>query len=141
MRQPISLVLIAPVACQRILDILHRPQNGLLERRLGLIPAGTLGIDLRVHAAASQQRPLNCWTNRPVAADRTQKIGCVIASPSETTEERDARIKVGAGDIDSRGCRGQLALGAADVGPVLDDVERHAGRDLRLRDRYRCVSR
>src|SRR5258708_37303130 len=50
---------------------------------------------------------------------------------SEGAEKRDARIEVGASNVDSRSGRGELALGATDVRPVLNDVERHGGGDRR----------
>ena len=76
---------------------------------------------------------------RPIVAYGTPKIGRVVASPSEAAEKRDPWIKIGAGDADSRGGDGELALGTADVGPLFDDLERHARGNFCCRNR--CMLR
>ena len=122
---------------QRVLDIRLGRQDRFFVGSDRLVGQRVLHADVGSDGAGVEHRPAHGRPDRPVSAAPVEEVPTLRAFQPEAAGQAKAWEQIGNSDALASGRGGQLALGAANVGPSTQQVAGQTGRhDLRP-DRHR----
>ncbi len=123
------------IAIDRVLRFLEGRQHGLLVSEISLVGLLFFRLDVRVDAAAVEDRPHDRTEPELPEIARRKQVAQMVAGEGDAREQVEFGIEVGGGDSDLRRRRGELTLGGADIGTPAQQVGRKTDRERRRRRR------
>jgi hypothetical protein len=102
-----------------------------------LLVAGILHAYVVADPPVVEDRPAKRRTTEAFETVALPDVGEVLGGEADVAEQREGREQVCLGDADLRALRGELALGASNVGTAAQHLGGNADRDLCVRRRNR----